>query len=418
MLNCVSSIFEGSKNVVPAVSENASLLICVTPSGLEPGPILLRVTNNIDVWTNALEFVLDVPPTLLGIVPNRGTVLGNTRITLLGTGFPRSKEGTCLFGMITHVPAIWQTSESVTCITPPATAATIATNKINKINGISGSSTNKISGVSGISGSSTTVQYVPNGIDVVSPFSSSSLIFTYDAEIKLSTIWPPSGSSDGGTLVSLHGLNFRSSTHVACRFGNADVKGTYISPTTMQCLSPSIKEAGSSNNEGIHATGVVVLRVSTNGVDFSRDGLRFQYTEILHVVSISPRGGHVHGGTEVEIETKNMRRGPYALCRFRIVAEEEDQSSITSRTTLLKSSVSTSASASSSSALPSLRLGSIVNATYEGRNLLKCYAPPLSKRNIERNVYVTLEISTNGQDFTEDGTCSKLKMKLLLIVSL
>ena len=246
---------------VPAVLESDTSLVCVTPTGLEPGPTLLRVTNNIDIWTNASEFVFDVPVHLLTITPNRGTMVGGTKVILNGLHFPQSEQAACLFGMVVKVPALWLSPTSVACKTPPW--AMMNEGVANSTLSTTGSIT-----------TATTVQYIPNGVDVVSQ--PTQLIYTYDVEVMLSKIWPQSGSMDGGTLVRIEGQHFRASTHVACRFGNADVKGTYISPTRMQCLSPDLKSAGS----GSATTGVVVLRVTTNGKDWSVENIKFQSNKI------------------------------------------------------------------------------------------------------------------------------------------
>ena len=307
----------GSKDaVVSAVLESNTSLVCVTPSGLEPGAVLLRVTNNVDIWTNASEFVFDAPLTLLSVLPDRGTVLGGTTLVLSGLNFPDSDQAQCIFGMTTKVPARWQSEGTVHCTSPE-----------------------------GILGQ-TTIQFSPNGVDIDT---TQVLVYTYDSETLLSSIWPSQGSSSGGTLIKVTGSNFRASTQAQCRFGNQDVKATYLSPTSLQCLAPTGN------------IGVVLVRVTMNGVDYSKDSLQFQWTNFVQIVHVSPRGGFVAGGTEVEVTTKNLRRGSYALCKFG---------------------------------------NSIINATYEARNLLKCISPP-SKTTT--NQYTTLEISTNGQDFTTDG---------------
>jgi hypothetical protein len=235
-----------------------------------------------------------------------------------GIKFPDSQTAQCIFGMTIRVPAYWQTDNTVHCTTP----------KHQSIG-------------------QTTLQFSPNGVDIDT---SQALIFTYDEETVLSSIWPSQGASSGGTLVKIKGNHFRASTHAKCRFGTQDVKGTYLSPTSMQCLAPA------------HSVGVVNVQVTMNGIDFSEEGLQFQFTNFVQVVSVSPRGGFVAGGTEIEVATKNLRRGAYAVCKFGSAG--------------------------------------IVNATYEARNLLKCVSPP-SKTTT--NTYTTVEVSTNEQDFTTDG---------------
>ena len=308
----------GDVSVVAAVLESNSSLVCVTPSGLEPGSTLLRVTNNVDIWTNASEFVMDTPSSLLLVSPERGTVLGGTTLVMTGTNFPDSEHAQCIFGMTVRVAARWQSEGVVHCVAPPSSHSIVGP---------------------------TTIQFSPNSIDIDT---TQVLVYTYDHEATLSSMWPSQGASSGGTLIKLSGTHFRASTSSMCRFGTQDVKATYLSPTSMQCLSPA------------HGVGVVQLQVTMNGIDFSKDSLQFQFTQFVQVLDLSPRGGFVAGGTEIEVTTKNLRRGSFALCKFGGVG--------------------------------------IVNATYEARNLLKCMSPPSTT-----NMYTTVEVSINGQDFTTNG---------------
>ena len=110
--------------------------------------------------------------------------------------------------------AVWRSPTSVSCVAPALT--------------------------SGNTAAATTIQYVPNGIDVAI----GSVTYSYDEEVSLESLWPPSGGSEGGMLVRIQGQKFRTSTNIFCRFGNAIVKGTYVSRKIMQCLSPALREAG------------------------------------------------------------------------------------------------------------------------------------------------------------------------------
>ena len=108
--------------------------------------------------------------TLLSISPERGTLLGGTTLVISGINFPDSQTAQCIFGMTIHV-----------CLrTGRPTTLCIAQHQKHQSIG------------------QTTVQFSPNGVDIDT---SQALIFTYDEETVLSSIWPSQGASSGGTLV-------------------------------------------------------------------------------------------------------------------------------------------------------------------------------------------------------------------------
>ena len=325
---------------VPAVIESQGRLFCVTPPASVVGSVLLRVTNLYDIWTNPAEFVFEAPPHVASVSPDRGTILGGSTITLHGKGFLDTETLQCLFGMVDATPARWISSTRVQCETPPALVAGAVDLQF---------STN---GQDFSQGHTSYSSIVGENSDTNRVYGHA-LRFTYDHEPTLDRAFPAQGAIAGGTLVKIFGKHFRSTMSIHCRFGSIDVAGTFLSSKTMRCLAPAAGQAG-----------VVSLRVTMNGIDFSKDSLQFQYTSAIQVVGISPKGGFVAGGTAVEVSTRNLRRGSTrtALCRFGDAG--------------------------------------VVVASFESRNILKCVSPPFRHNS---NIFVALEISTNGQDFTQDG---------------
>ena len=105
---------------------------------------------------------------------------------------------------------------------------------------------------------------------------------------------PTRGPSIGGTLVVLSGLNFRLDPNLKCRFGIEDVMATFINSTTIHCIAPPAVEKRS----------IVHITLTQNAVDYTHSSLQFQYEDAPQVVRISPSGGYIAGGTNVELEVK------------------------------------------------------------------------------------------------------------------
>ena len=64
-----------------------------------------------------------------------------------------------------------------------------------------------------------------------------------------------------------------------------------LNSTSLECVSPASSSGPTS----------VSVDVTTNGVDFSADGVQFRYVDGVSVSLITPSSGPVSGGTLVTI---------------------------------------------------------------------------------------------------------------------
>jgi hypothetical protein len=126
------------------------------------------------------------------------------------------------------------------------------------------------------------------------------LEFLYYKPLKLTKIFPHSGSFGGGTKVWVHGANFMSDRAHGCtpkcRFGTSVVEAELVNSVLMICVSPP----------HYMSEGQVELDVTMNGVDFSSNKLLFDYYSPPVVTSIYPKAGQSQNGAMLYLKGYNF----------------------------------------------------------------------------------------------------------------
>ena len=112
----------GSVVVTPQEVIDSTAMVCRTPPhGL--GKVLVEVTMNGDSFTTSgATFEYHPTVTLASVSPHMGPVSGNTVVEVHGSGFVDSPLLACRFGKLALVPAVFDTSSHVTCVTPAMSA--------------------------------------------------------------------------------------------------------------------------------------------------------------------------------------------------------------------------------------------------------------------------------------------------------
>ena len=111
--------------------------------------------------------------------------------------------------------------------------------------------------------------------------------FTYTGVLTVTSVSPNSGSTAGGTAVTIAGANF--ATGATVTFGGAAATGVVvISSGAIVATTPA----------GI--TGAATVTVTTNGQSGSLPN-GFTYTAVPTVTGVSPNNGPTAGGTVVTI---------------------------------------------------------------------------------------------------------------------
>ncbi len=177
-----------------------------------------------------------------------------------------------------------------------------------------------------------TLEVSLNGQD----YTNQRLSFFFYSDPVVSRIYPVSGPSLGGTLVTVFGTSFVNTTGLSCRFGYADpVEAVFISPQEIVCISPPIPssdlewtalpEQGQQYPNPIHGhtqlfpnshpyplylQRLVGIEVTANGRDFTNSGVAFLYqapAQVLSVVGMFPI--FVHGSMFVNSTTARCKAG-------------------------------------------------------------------------------------------------------------
>ncbi len=106
---------------------------------------------------------------------------------------------------------------------------------------------------------------------------SKSSSFTYTAALSITSLNPTHGPVNGLTPILVKGTNFLNTTKLACSFEDIIVKASFVSSTELHCKSP---ESGRE--------GVVLVKVSNNGIDFEASYTSFVYTSVPVIFSVVP----------------------------------------------------------------------------------------------------------------------------------
>lgn len=174
--------------------------------------VLIRVTNLVNFWSNAIQLFVETQPQVSSTFPNAGPSCGGTRVTIAGRNFLPSVATTCMFGegnSSVSVPAMWHNPSLVECITPPWP--------------------------------------LPDGEEeLVVPFALSSskeedrqspLTFRFATPIVVATVWPEMGPAENGTNVTISGTNFNG-YDLTCVIAGKRVAPVVQEDGHLQCTVP------------------------------------------------------------------------------------------------------------------------------------------------------------------------------------
>ena len=274
----------GTITSAPAVWISASRVQCVVPP-MVPSTLVLGISTEGTVSALAeTPFEVQSAAVVYSVLPDTGPVLGGTPVVLVGAHFSSRSASLsylqCRFNL-TVSSAQWLNSSALTCTAPPYEGEL---------------------GVTSLPGA-VALRMTNNLLD----FTDSLVAFTYVPAVRLTTITPPSGPAQGGALVTLLGENF-SPQNSRCRFGALSVVATYVSATTVQCVSPAL----ASNQEQI----VLMSASSNSGFDFSVPHLQFRYLPDVVVTSLAPAAGPQQGRTLVSVLGSGYVDSSALKCKF------------------------------------------------------------------------------------------------------
>ena len=195
------------------------------------------------------------PPTVSAILPTSGTTTGGTSVTITGTGFLAGASVS--FGSSSATNVNITSSTSVTATTPAAVASTV-----NVV----------ITNTDGQSGTLTA------GYTYVSP----------NPAPTVTAISPVSGSTSGGTAITVYGTGFLSGATLT--LGTAATNVNIINSTSLTATTAA------------HTAGVTNVTVTNTDGQSGTLSNAYTYTNPAPTVStISPSSGTTGGGTPITI---------------------------------------------------------------------------------------------------------------------
>ena len=332
-------------------------------------------TNGWDYSTTRLSFKYTPKPTIQTIHPSLGTVNGGTVVTVHGADFLQESKLWCAFGKTASVPASWLSQDKVSCTSPavsyPANVSLSLHFEENSVfvegsqyfayhrelsleeaypmrGFVHGETTITITGTGFLDVPTLSCQFgsviVPakfysrNSIECISPqvnqaqcvelkvslneedFSSFAVsqergMFTYDEEIDLYHTIPtnvqvysaPNEMSNNSGTISVIGSAFVNSKSLSCRYGESHVTTAhYVSETEVKCHLPiELSEPGEMD-----------VRISLNGVDYSRNNTSIAFVEPTLISSISPQQVQEGQAIDILVKGEHFIQSSLLQCRF------------------------------------------------------------------------------------------------------
>jgi photosystem II stability/assembly factor-like uncharacterized protein len=238
-----------------------------TVFGTQSDPLALNLgANTVDVRVTAQDGTVKIytvsvtrqpaqPPTVSGVSPPGGSTLGGDSVTITGTNFTGATGVSFGGAPATNVSVVNATT--ITCTTPVRPA-----------------------------GTASVVVTTPDGTNA------ENTLFTYVSPPTVSLVSPATGSTLGGTSVTITGTNFVTPLSVTFD-GAAAANVSVVNATTLTCTTP----AGS--------TGTASVVVSTRGGPNTENTL-FTYGPPPTVSGVAPSTGSTLGGTSVTITGTNF----------------------------------------------------------------------------------------------------------------
>ena len=139
-------------------------------------------------------------------------------------------------------------------------------------------------------------------------FSSGGAAFTYASAASVSSVWPVQGSAEGGTPLTVYGSGFTAASeslgYLQCRLNGTVVRAQRLAGAADAAVCVS----------GAAAAGYVSVEVSTNGLDFTADGVEHEFVKIS-LRKAAPSSGPVAGGTLVLLTGSHFFNTDLS-CRF------------------------------------------------------------------------------------------------------
>jgi IPT/TIG domain len=259
-----------NQDFYPQVKE--FIIECLAPPhSIGNVPVFISPNNGSD-WVAAPEPLLYIPePEILSAFPSSGSVLGGTRVVIVGlnTEYLEDNIVLCRFGVL-EAALIFEDG-NMTCVSP------------------------KFSKASAVPLTFSFRHKQGRLIDSIDP----RLSFLYYDSIDFTSLQPKEGMSSGGTIITIKGSGFVDNKQLQARFIVDGFDPIYtpcvfVSRDTLTLTAPA--------NPVESRSGFAVVAISNNAaVDFTESTSVFYWTRSIVVSSLSPPFMFESGSVEIDI---------------------------------------------------------------------------------------------------------------------
>ena len=389
----------GADGTVPALWVAQDEVQCVAPAVRRAQSVLVVVSAVTAGFhsSTAGVFVYERPWRPTSVVPTKGGVQGGTMLNVTGTRFPLrfAVVGQLVCNVNNAVVAATRHSlQLLSCRAPSHAAGHVTVEVTGSLRGLlfeyvlvgpadvntasspvagstliqlrtGSSSVNPIAATSPLecTGARLLVCQARTALEAPTSISSSGALLAKEVIVPRMarlTVSPSVGPQAGGTKVTVSTEDFFYDRQPFCRFGaHGVVPGKVLSPALLECVAPKQQEPCR------HVGCIISVHVDSGHEAQQLNAVgatTFMYHPELHVARMWPTHGPSQGGTAVEVWGGGFEMGKRILCRFSHMT---------------------------------------VAALVVDGNRVWCRAPPMSEG------HSTLEVSTNGVDFTNQGSVYK-----------
>ena len=309
---------------VTATVLNSTAISCDAPPHT-PGNITIDIASH-GTPTGFGVLLSYVPlPVVTAVTPHLGHTSGGTIVTVKGSAMINNGLMSCQFNNSVVIAQYISQSE-IQCTSPPHFAGEVH------------------------------LSVSVNGLDYVS----SGYIFQYSAHPVILSIHPSSGPDSGGSnvLIKVRNLSlFRGShTLLRCEFGSEDftvpakIVTKQLHPQgdeeiQLLCIAPN------------HPFGATILRISSNGQQYSPSLIVYEYSPLESVLSVDRSTVLTQGGTIIHVVGNEFKNCTSLSCRFGTT---------------------------------------VVSAKYHNQSMVSCVVP-----RRDESCVVALSVGNNGIDFSQ-----------------
>lgn len=210
------------------------------------------------------------PPAVSMMIPGTGPIAGGTHLLVSGVYFEHGDNYKCRLGDVV-INAQFLSDSLLECYTPQTSTNHHAHFAISLNN---------------------------------QQFTTDPVYFSYQPAYRVSFINPDLGPQVGGTIVLIHGSNFRGGDAYRCKFGQSKVVGYLFGDKAhgyyIKCTIPSLDSPSDIDT-------FVPVEVSINNQQYTGDAVQFKYFATQLLLGIEPSTGPTLGATKVLVEFESLQ---------------------------------------------------------------------------------------------------------------